>query len=84
MRAPSRWRVSLKRCFVKRLAFTEEHEVRLLFIPHETEDAKGDLFSYAVAPHALIDQVMIDPRMSVTEALPILENHLTPCFQLVV
>jgi hypothetical protein len=47
---------------VKRLAFDHEKEVRLLYFRKE-EESSSDLFPYPVDPHALIDQIMIDPRM---------------------
>lgn len=51
---------------VKRVAFKHEREVRLLYF--EKEKGHKDLYGYAVDPHALIEQVMIDPRLSRSEA----------------
>lgn len=51
---------------VKRVAFRHEREVRLLYF--EKDKAQKDVFAYPVDPHALIDQVMLDPRLSRTDA----------------
>lgn len=48
---------------VKRPAFKHEREVRLLFFPHDMSSASDDLYPYSVDPNALIDQIMIDPRI---------------------
>lgn len=53
---------------VKRPAFRHEREVRLIFIPHNKAKAKKDIFAYPVDPNELIDQIMIDPRMTEHEA----------------
>ena len=53
---------------IKRPAFKHEREVRLLFLPHNEDTAKNDLYSYDIDPHALISQIMIDPRLAKTEA----------------
>jgi hypothetical protein len=50
---------------VKRVAFRHEREVRLLY--SENDKAQKDIFAYPVDPHALIDQVMLDPRLLRTE-----------------
>jgi hypothetical protein len=60
---------------VKRPAFTHEREVRLLFTPHDFDNFVGDLVRYPVDPGALIDQVMIDPRMDKTDAI-VLKNKI--------
>lgn len=49
---------------VKRPAFRHEREVRLLFFRHAEARCDEDLFPYPVDPHSIIDQIMIDPRMS--------------------
>ncbi|MGO7371741.1 DUF2971 domain-containing protein [Rhizobium leguminosarum] len=46
---------------VKRIAFRHEREVRLLYF--EKDKGQEDTYAYAVDPHALIDQVMLDPRL---------------------
>lgn len=51
---------------VKRLAFRHEREVRLLYF--SGSEAKPDTYTYPVNPHDLIDQVMLDPRLSREEA----------------
>lgn len=51
---------------VKRVAFRHEREVRLLYF--EKEKAQKDIYTYPVDPHALIDQVMLDPRLLRAEA----------------
>jgi len=48
---------------VKRPAFRHESEVRFLYRGNITDE----LFKYPIDPHALIDQLMIDPRMSPAE-----------------
>jgi hypothetical protein len=47
---------------VKRKAFVHEREVRLLYLEKD-DSGTSDLFPYSVDPHALIEQVMIDPRL---------------------
>jgi hypothetical protein len=56
-----------KTLLVKRLAFRHEREVRLLHFAGENHGG-GDLYSYEVNPHKLIDQMMIDPRLSEGQA----------------
>lgn len=51
---------------VKRKAFKHENEVRLLYFDTE-KNVGGKLFRYTVAPHELIEQIMIDPRISYRE-----------------
>ena len=52
---------------VKRLAFRHEKEVRLLYFDlHSSEN--GRVFGYESDPHVLVDQLMIDPRLSVSDA----------------
>jgi len=55
---------------VKRLAFKHEREVRALIFATAGDEAKGasDLLKCQVDPHALIDQVMLDPRYSAENA----------------
>lgn len=51
---------------VKRLAFQHEKEVRLLYFDSdEIED--GRLLRYKMNPHDIIEQIMIDPRVSYDE-----------------
>jgi len=51
---------------VKRPAFKHEREVRLLY-SDVTKKHTGDEYLYPVDPHALIDQLMIDPRVTYDE-----------------
>ncbi|MCR9137173.1 MAG: DUF2971 domain-containing protein [Alphaproteobacteria bacterium] len=46
---------------VKRIAFRHEREIRLLYF--EKDKAQKDIYAYHINPHALIDQVMLDPRL---------------------
>ncbi|MBB4020121.1 MULTISPECIES: DUF2971 domain-containing protein [Alphaproteobacteria] len=50
---------------VKRNAFIHEREVRLLYL--EKNKGKQDIYAYSVDPHALIDQIMIDPRLPLSD-----------------
>lgn len=56
-----------KTLLVKRPAFSHEKEVRLIYMD---KDKKSDskLFSYSINPNELIDQIMIDPRLTKNEA----------------
>ena len=47
---------------VKRKAFVHEKEVRLLYFEKSNKPA-GDVFHYSLNPNALVDQIMIDPRL---------------------
>lgn len=51
---------------VKRPAFKHEREVRLIYFD-SGEKNKSDVYAYKIDPNDLIDQIMIDPRLSVTE-----------------
>jgi len=55
---------------VKRLAFRHEREVRALIFASVDEAAKSDsdLLQCPVNPHALVDQVMLDPRYTAENA----------------
>ena len=53
---------------MKRNAFKHEAEVRLVYQMTLGEPAGDGLFRYPVDPHALVDQVMIDPRFQPAEA----------------
>lgn len=55
-----------KTLLVKRPAFRHEREVRLIFIPQDK--ILEDIFPYSVDPNLLINQIMIDPRMSLKDA----------------
>ncbi|MDY6857448.1 MAG: DUF2971 domain-containing protein [Thermodesulfobacteriota bacterium] len=51
----------------KRKAFSHEKEVRLLYVDMDDEFPKEDLYSYEIDPHNLVDQIMIDPRVTYTD-----------------
>ncbi|MEQ8640446.1 MAG: DUF2971 domain-containing protein [Alphaproteobacteria bacterium] len=53
---------------VKRWAFKHEREIRLLYFEKKKEKWANGLYRYRVDPHDLIDQIMIDPRLPVSEA----------------
>ena len=51
---------------VKRKAFVHEREVRLLYFEKENSGT-NELFPHSIDPHALIEQIMIDPRLPVDQ-----------------
>ena len=52
---------------VKREAFKHEREVRLIYFEKDnTRHAEG-VFRYALDPHKMIDQLMVDPRVPLDE-----------------
>jgi hypothetical protein len=53
---------------VKRPAFRHEDEVRLLFLANETNARDETRLRYDVDPHSMIDQMMLDPWLSTSEA----------------
>ncbi|EKO3566922.1 DUF2971 domain-containing protein [Vibrio metschnikovii] len=53
---------------VKRLAFKHESEVRLLYFEHDMSKYNEELFRYQFDAHHIIDQLMLDPRLSLDEA----------------
>lgn len=58
----------------KRRAYKHENEVRLIYFePGNTKHPKG-VFKYALDPSSLIDQVMVDGRVSYTDFLPFKEE----------
>lgn len=59
---------------VKRPAFRHEREVRLLLFRSSSETAGEDVYRYEVDPHMLIDQIMVDPRLSVSTAASTIEE----------
>lgn len=55
-----------KTLLIKRPAFKHENEVRLLYF--EKENGKyGSIYKYDIDPHAIIDQIMVDPRLDYSE-----------------
>lgn len=58
-----------KTLLVKRPAFTHEREIRLLFFAGPTDViSDDDLFRYRADPHTMIDQLMVDGRLSIADA----------------
>ncbi len=53
---------------VKRWAFRHEREIRLLYLEKDKIEHPKGLYRYAVDPHDLIDQIMIDPRLPLSDA----------------
>lgn len=51
---------------VKRMAFEHEKEIRLIYF--ENQRSQSDLYFYPFDPHEMIDQIMIDPRMTEGDA----------------
>ena len=51
---------------VKRPAFKHENELRLLYFDVDRNN-REDIFSYKISPHDLIDQIMVDPRVTFSE-----------------
>lgn len=49
---------------VKRNAFEHEDEVRLIYFEGDRVLHENGVYKYPLEPHAVFDQVMIDPRMS--------------------
>ncbi|HCG5950704.1 TPA: DUF2971 domain-containing protein [Vibrio parahaemolyticus] len=60
---------------IKRLAFKHENEIRLLHFQHDPSKYDESLFSYKFDAHQIIDQLMLDPRLSSIEA-EILKNQI--------
>lgn len=65
-------RLLARTLLVKRLAFTHEQEVRLLYF-HPREE-QPELFRYRIDPHSLVEGIVIDPRMSEEEAGSVAET----------
>lgn len=53
---------------IKRSAFRHEREIRLLYLEKDGIKHAGGLYRYAIDPHGLIDQIMIDPRLPSSKA----------------
>lgn len=49
---------------VKRNAFEHENEVRLIYFEGDQIEHSNGVYKYDLDPHAVFDQVMIDPRMA--------------------
>ncbi len=52
---------------VKRKAFKHEGEVRLIYAATDGTEPNADLFRYDIDPHAMIDQVMLHPKLPEAE-----------------
>ena len=52
---------------VKRKAFAHEREIRILYFDLDRNE-NGLIYKYAIDPHDLIDQIMVDPRLDKIEA----------------
>lgn len=52
-----------KTLLVKRLAFKHEAEVRLLYFAEDGDVPDGKIFKYEIDPHAVVEQMMVDPRL---------------------
>jgi hypothetical protein len=58
-----------KTLLVKRLAFRHEREARLLFLVDRQRDRLTEgRFHYPVNPHEMVEQIMVDPRLTRDEA----------------
>lgn len=53
---------------VKRMAFSHEREIRLLYCELDDSAKASPLYAYPVDPNKLINQLMLDPRLSREEA----------------
>jgi hypothetical protein len=57
-----------KTLLLKRTAFRHEKEVRLLYLAGEKPTTSDGLFRYQVNPEDLVEQLMMDPRLTAAEA----------------
>lgn len=48
---------------VKRPAFAHERELRLIYFELDDSKPGEDTYSYAVDPHAMVNEIMLDPRL---------------------
>ncbi len=55
---------------VKRLAFSHEQEIRLLYF--NTRDAHPLRYLYRIDPHAFVEEIVVDPRLSSDEATKVM------------
>lgn len=55
---------------VKRKAYTHENEVRLIYIERTNTKHENGVYGYALDPRRLIDQVMVDGRVTYQDFLP--------------
>ncbi|MBW4962173.1 hypothetical protein [Sulfitobacter sp. CW3] len=52
----------------KRKAFSHEREIRLIYSDINNSHSDSDIYKYKIDPHDLIDQIMLDPRLTPEEA----------------
>ena len=65
---------TVKTLLMKREEFKHEKEVRLVYYNHTGND-HGDLFKYTFNPHAVIDEIVFDPRMN-DDVVEVFKAHL--------
>jgi hypothetical protein len=58
---------------VKRMAFSHEQEIRILYFDSRAE-GRRNLFSYYVDPHAFIEEIVVDPRLSTDQATSLMDE----------
>jgi len=66
-----------KSLLVKRPAFKHERELRLLYFDVDRSNSRNDKYDYAVDPHAMISQIMVDPRLPLSDANSMIERIRT-------
>ncbi len=59
-------RLLARTLLVKRMAFSHEQEVRLLYFDPREQQPK--LFQYRVDPHVFVEEIVVDPRLSRVQA----------------
>lgn len=59
---------------VKRPAFKHEREVRLLYFEIANSKSINNTYTYTVDPHAMINQIMVDPRLPLSAAKSMMEK----------
>jgi len=59
---------------IKRTAFEHEREVRLLYFELDDSRVGQDKYAYEVNPHKMINQIMLDPRLSSVDAAAMKED----------
>lgn len=64
-------RLLAKTLLVKREAFSHEEEVRLLYLEPE---AGRELFPYRVDPQALVEEIVVDPRLAEEDAQKLMDE----------
>jgi hypothetical protein len=59
---------------VKRKAYEHEREVRLIYIERENTKHPDGVYKYAINPHTIFDQAMVDGRMTYVQYKPFKEE----------